>query len=735
MRWRPGRIARNTAHASSWNGIRIVLQAAGLVLMARVLGANGYGALAGSVALFMVCGQFTGLGSGVALVRHVARGGELRGRFAATEYAYLLSGLVLTALALPPSLGLLGEQVPPTALAWLAIAEILIAPTLFPLVYRYQAEERMFLSSAIGTLAPMARLVTIAAVAMLGLRDITVFAQLYLACLILTATITLYLAWPRGDPVATCSTWQTIREGLPYAVSGVALTAGTELDKTVLLRLAGDAVTGPYAAAYRIASAATLPINALILAASPRLFRAPSANNTRLATTMLAVVFGYAMLAAAALWLFAPFAPWLLGRGFDNATPLLRALCIIIITSSLRQYITALLTTRDRQVSRNMIEIGGACISLVALLVLVPSFGAYGAILAIALSDLCVATIGTISHMHKRTQERKPNLMKNLLRRAIEYSGPGQWIYTKKVLAWTNDITLVNQLPRDLRMFCKYTSAYNKYIGTKTVLFAHKIYKTLKISRKNSEETRLEINGTPVWLDLTDPGSLNAISEIYNGSNVSEEIKALCKDVDAFVDVGANQGAMTAIASKILPPNATLIAIEPQRNLAACIEKTLKEHRPDGNWHVVQAAVGHYLSTAQIIVPQENFGEAHLSVTHGQPAQSTNMIPVTTLDNMLVHIEPEDSVVVKMDIEGYEMDALLGSREFISKCKPIIIMEINSVVMSRYRHTISELGKLLHELGYYYWRECGSEYEYKPIGSLPERYCDVVLYMNKPTQQ
>lgn len=402
-RWRPGRIARNTAHASIWNLARIGLQAVSLILTARVLGAAGYGALAGSVALFMTFGQLSGLGSGVALVRHMARGGELYGRFAVTERIYLLSGLVLLSLVLPLAIILLGSVVPPAALASFAIAEILIAPALSPLAYRYQAQERMFLSSAIGTLAPMARLAAIASAAFLNLHDIASFAQLYLTWLVPTVAFTLYATWPRGDNSTTCNTRQAIREGLPYAISGVALTAGSELDKTVLLRLAGEAVTGPYAAAYRIASAATLPVNALILATVPRLFRASSASNTRLAAIMLATVLGYAGIAAAALWLLAPFAPWLLGKGFDKAAPLLRALCIIIVTGSLRQYITALLTTRDLQASRNVIEISGVCISLVALFALVPILGTSGAVLAVAISDT-VIILGGATRVRKNNQ-------------------------------------------------------------------------------------------------------------------------------------------------------------------------------------------------------------------------------------------------------------------------------------------------------------------------------------------
>jgi len=41
--WRPGRLARNTVLATFWQGVRIVLQFAYLVLVARMLGAEGYG--------------------------------------------------------------------------------------------------------------------------------------------------------------------------------------------------------------------------------------------------------------------------------------------------------------------------------------------------------------------------------------------------------------------------------------------------------------------------------------------------------------------------------------------------------------------------------------------------------------------------------------------------------------------------------------------------------------------
>lgn len=736
LRWRPGRLAHNTAHAGIWNLIRIVVQALSLVLLARVLGADGYGALAGSVALCMIFGQFSGLGSGIALVRHVARGGELRGRLVATERAYLLSGLPLFALVWPLSISLLGESVSVGTLACLGAAEVLIAPALQPLVYRYQAEERMFLSSAIGTLAPAARLVAAASVALFGLHDVETFALLYLVWIFFAVGTALYLAWPRGgDTAIGISTAGAIREGLPYAVSGVALTAGSELDKTVLLRLAGTTVTGPYAAAYRIAMAATLPVNALVLAASPRLFRAPSSQRRRLVGVMLASVLGYALVAVALLWVLAPFVPWLLGNSFVGAEPLLRALCVVVITGSLRLFVTALLTTSDLQNSRNVIEISGVCISLVLLILLVPRFSAYGAIAALAISDLCTVSLGVVRIMHVRSRPSSHvnRTMRSLLRRMVEYTGTGSWIYAKEVLSWTTDKAIVSQLPGGLRLFSLYAKLYNKYIGTRTIVLAHGVYRLLRLVDRESV-VRVVIKGRAIWLNLDDPGALNAIHELYHGSDVSEELELLCRTSDLFVDIGANQGALTAIATSSLPNGARIIAIEPQLGLAECIERTLSEARPQGGWKVCRVAVGHQSSMARMVIPPENFGEAHLTSSGDVMAPSLNTISITTLDALLDRVSSESRVVVKMDIEGYEISALQGGYEFFVRCRPAIILEINPTAMARYGHSVNELSKWLSKLGYRYWKLCGKPQEYQPLDRLPEHYCDVVLCAAKPAQ-
>ena len=394
--WRPGKLLRNTFHASGWNIARILPQAGSLVLMTRVFGAKGYGALAGVTALYITLAQFVGLGSGVALVRHLARSTDKpAARMQATRRAYLGSGLLAFVLVWPCSIAILGDVMSPYALACLAIAEMVVAPTLMPFAYWHQARENMFASGAMQTLGPIARICAAATTALLGTNELSTYATLHLGSLALVVLIThLLTRLPSIHGQTPSPILQTMREGLPYAISGATLTAGNELDKTILLRTQGELITGQYTAAYRIMQAATLPVNSLILAATPRMFKFTAESGKTLFWSMLLATVVYALIAALVLGLLSPYVSLLLGNEFNRSSALLRIMCFVLLTSCIKQLVTAQLTVSDRQKERNLIEAAGLFVSITLLVVLTPRLGAIGAIIAMAASDLLIIFLG-----------------------------------------------------------------------------------------------------------------------------------------------------------------------------------------------------------------------------------------------------------------------------------------------------------------------------------------------------
>lgn len=397
--WRPGRLIRGTAHAGTWSALRAALQAITLVLLARVFGANGYGALSGTMALYITVAQFVGFGTGISLLRHFSREGRGQARLRATQQVYLLSGLGFFLAAWPVSLWLFAGHLSPFALAALAFAELVVAPALLPSVYRYQASEQLSISGALLTIAPIARCAAILAAMVFPMGGMDAFASFYLAILVAAASLAIWLSWPCADaPQAFKSTSMHIREGLPFAVSGATAVANGELDKAVMLRFAGDIITGQYAAASRVMQAALLPVNSLVIAVAPRWFKKMGTGGVVTGSASLfAAAISYSIIAAVAIWTLAPYLPWLLGRAFDPSVAVLRLLTVAIVTGAIRQIMVMLLTTSDLQNTRNRIEVSSLLLGVGLMLVLIPRYSSAGAVIALVASDTLILALGFIA--------------------------------------------------------------------------------------------------------------------------------------------------------------------------------------------------------------------------------------------------------------------------------------------------------------------------------------------------
>ena len=408
--WRPGRLAHNVAHVGAWNAIRIALQALNLVLLARVFGPEVYGALSGSVALFLTAAQFVGLGTGISLVRHVARGGESAAKLQSIQRIYALSGISIFAFAWIASTWLFGRYLPTNVLLMLAAADIVLMPLIVPLACYFQAKERLGMTSALLTLASIVRCVTILILLIAGVRSIALYAGLYLVGMAMCVTLILFRLWPKGrvGPVTLPRMIDEVREGIRYAVGSATVTASNELDKSLMLRMAGELATGHYAAASRIAQAGIMPVQALLVAISPRWFREHiSETPNRNLILTLAIAGTYALGAAFACWIASPLLPFVLGKSFEPSVALLQLMSAAILSGSLRTTIMTIAMTRDLQTSRNLIELSCLILSLLLMALLIPQYGGVGAVISIVASDAAAISMGATILVVTERRRRK----------------------------------------------------------------------------------------------------------------------------------------------------------------------------------------------------------------------------------------------------------------------------------------------------------------------------------------
>lgn len=63
--------------------------------------------------------------------------------------------------------------------------------------------------------------------------------------------------------------------------------------------------------------------------------------------------------------------------------------------------------------------------------------------------------------------------------------------------------------------------------------------------------------------------------------------------------------------------------------------------------------------------------------------------------------------VVKLDIEGGELDALVGGRKLLAEHRPLVCLELNPHRMAQFGWSVAELAAFSAELGYGVWHGLG----------------------------
>lgn len=412
LSWRPGRLANGTVYGTVWQAIRVALQVATIVLLAHTLGARGYGALSGAVALFTILAPLVGLGTGVTLLRDISRVPEqAMARWPLTLRLFLITGVSVFCITWPCAIWLLGSRIAPSVLGLLALAELIAVPALMPSAYWLLANDRAGSCNAILAIPAAARLGGALIVLTCSEPTLASYALAYASLMTAMVVVVMNLVRPPKIPLAATPSQdpgRLVREGAPYIVSNAATIANSEIDKTLLLRMLGPIPAGQYSAAFRVAQAATIPINALVVALGPRLFRGsghPDYFSKVILYVLIALLYGSGT--AAAGWLIAPYAGWLLGADFNASTPMLRLLSLYILSNCVRQVVTATLTGADRQWLRNAIEGGGMTFAVGANLLAIPSLGWQAAASIAIIGDVMVIASGlSLLRYFERRKER-----------------------------------------------------------------------------------------------------------------------------------------------------------------------------------------------------------------------------------------------------------------------------------------------------------------------------------------
>lgn len=182
--------------------------------------------------------------------------------------------------------------------------------------------------------------------------------------------------------------------------------------------------------------------------------------------------------------------------------------------------------------------------------------------------------------------------------------------------------------------------------------------------------------GHILWLHKNSWESLYSRYEPYMAKTLEENLK----NGDTFFDVGSNKGWFSLLASKIVGPHGKVFAFEPAPEVFELLKNNTKGVQ---NIKPTQAGVGSIngkltfasqgTSSAGSFV--ENVTKINEQYLKDIPILGVD-VPICTLDSLIQDLGTIPNLI-KIDVEGFELEVLKGAKNLLGTHTPKIIMEIH----------------------------------------------------------
>lgn len=391
--WSSSLLISNTVWVLAGYGLRLLIQAAYFIIIARCLGVKQYGGFVGATALISLLSPFVGLGSGLVLIKNVARDKTLFAEYWGNGLLMtMISGVGLFVVVTSLCTALL--PIPALALVLISLSDLVFIKMVDMAAWAFQAFEILSKTAQVNVLISLTHLIGIVGLVLtIAHPTILAWSAVYLAGSILAALIavtwaTLSLGKPRLA-LGRLGGKETV-EGVYFSVSLSAQTIYNNIDKTMLARLGTLEATGIYGAAYRLIDVAFLPITALLSAAYPGFFRHGKGGihaTMHYGQRLFKRIVPYSLFVFAALFIGAPVVPRVLGHEYVQVTEALRWLAVLPLLKTFHYFIADSLTGAGYQGLRTLVQVGIAVFNILINLWIIPAYGWRGAAWSSIASD------------------------------------------------------------------------------------------------------------------------------------------------------------------------------------------------------------------------------------------------------------------------------------------------------------------------------------------------------------
>lgn len=205
---------------------------------------------------------------------------------------------------------------------------------------------------------------------------------------------------------------------------------------------------------------------------------------------------------------------------------------------------------------------------------------------------------------------------------------------------------------------------------------------------------------------LSRPGGLGAMTTARPKSIASfrivSRLQSTVGEIATIIDAGANIGQFARAISRAYP-TASIISFEPLPDVAETLRNNLSDvaghevietalGNEDGSVTFRRASNGGQSSSVLPFTPNQN------GLAQGVREVEKLDVKLSKLDTVFQDRDLEGPICLKMDLQGYELEALKGATELLSRCHYVIVETVLEKSYEGEPHFI-ELVEFLNEHG------------------------------------
>ncbi|HZD12783.1 MAG TPA: FkbM family methyltransferase, partial [Candidatus Binatus sp.] len=154
-------------------------------------------------------------------------------------------------------------------------------------------------------------------------------------------------------------------------------------------------------------------------------------------------------------------------------------------------------------------------------------------------------------------------------------------------------------------------------------------------------------------------------------------LNRLIDEGDVFFDLGANLGFYSFYVGPLCGRSGSVHAFEPNPRLIPLLYRSIELNRAQSNIHLNAVAVGGQSGMHLPLYDPDDIVCSSLFAHGWLNRDSTVLVPVITIDDYIREREIKRIDVMKIDIEGAELEAFQGMEETFRVCPPgVIICEV-----------------------------------------------------------